>query len=74
MAYFWNQCMPTTDQLHEPPKAIYRLLKSGELLQPRDDAYNPATDQWRWVIVVDKTLINTPYDPTVLGPVRRFNK
>ncbi|MCX6216482.1 hypothetical protein [Spirosoma sp.] len=52
-------------------KGIYRLLQAGERLQPRDAVYCAASDQW-WPLPA--SLMGSPYNPELTGPVRRFNK
>ncbi|GAB3958181.1 hypothetical protein GCM10028805_52020 [Spirosoma harenae] len=51
-------------------KAIYRLLRRGDLLQAKDAVYCPADDYWK---AIPADIIGTRYK-TKLGPVRRFNK
>lgn len=55
-------------------KAIYQLLKPGELLQARDAVYLAAIDEWWQIGVSHPALVGTPFDPESMGPVRRFNK
>lgn len=59
----------------DQPPGIYRLVRKGDVLEPKDAVYLAEVDEWRYLLATKQAhLIGTPYDPDVLPPVRRFNK